>query len=132
MTRSTSLIAVCALLGTMTAAASAQKTAAQEFSLVVVDGVKLPYVPGLLDSLERRHYTIDSTTTPHRARIRTGSYTPSGDIVVPQMADVASMDILRPARAIALYGDGAANGAIVLTTKTPSVVGIRIRGSSRR
>ncbi len=132
MTRSMSLIAVCAILATTPAIASAQKSAAVEFSLVVLDGVKLPYVPGLLDSLERRHYAIDSTSTPHRARIRTGAYTPSGDILMPLMSDIATMDLLRPAPAIAQYGNAAAMGAIVLTTKSATTVGTRVRGSSRR
>lgn len=105
----------------MSQAAAAQTTAAVEFSLVVVDGVKLPYVPGLLDSLSQRRHVVDSTTTPHRARVTTGTYTPTGDILVPLLADVAWMDMVSPARAIALYGDAAAMGAIVVTTKSSAL-----------
>ena len=120
--RATAVVLCCVFAGV----ASAQKTlvnAPTDSPLVIVDGARLPRLAGILDSMKLGHYTVDSSVTPHRARITATGVVPGGLIFFPMLDNIEAIEIIKGPSAALQYGDEAASGVIIVKTKKPIVPG---------
>jgi TonB-dependent SusC/RagA subfamily outer membrane receptor len=73
-----------------------------------------------LPPLRLGRFTVDSSVTPARRRI-IAEGAPGGGVYFPIEDNIQSVEVLKGRRAIDFYGDDAANGVIVVTTKRASV-----------
>ena len=113
-------LAPVALVFLVASVASAQKTpvnAPADAPLVIVDGARLPRLAGILDSMKLGHYTVDSSVTPHRARITAAGVVPGGQIFFPMYDNIENIEIIKGANAALQYGEEAAAGVIIVNTK---------------
>ena len=113
-------VALCCLVASVASAQNPLASVAADRPLVIVDGARLPRLTGILDSIKLGHYTVDSSVTPHRARVSAVGVVPGGLIFFPMADNIDNIEIIKGASAALQYGEEAAAGVIIIRTKKPS------------
>ena len=88
--------------------------------MLIIDGERLPSVHGLLDSLRLGRFTVDSSVVPMRRRIAVENAL-GGAVFFPIDDNIQEIEVVKGPRAALFYGDSAANGVIIVTSKQRSV-----------